>query len=178
MNEELTIQQDRMRFTKNTKSSRLAYLAILFNVLFFVSIYKVNHTAYYTWWMGVSIIYNLVFMLATFLASEGAKNYKPKFSLLLAALGIGQIIRIFLIPAMMHSVLVDEAVPVLEEEIRLFGYHISATVDNVVMPTGQYVRVILYLLASAVCLLVSAVVNKRKSRALADHIANLSLHQA
>ena len=46
------------------------------------------------------------------------------------------------------------------------------------MPTGQYVRVILYLLASAVCLLVSAVVNKRRSRALADHIANLSLHQA
>ena len=178
MNEELTIQQDRMRFTKNTTSSRLALIAIVFNVFFFVSIYKVNHNAYYTWWMGVSIIYNLVFMLAAFLASEGAKNYKPKFSVLLAVLGILQIVRIFLIPAMMHSTLADEAVPVLEEEIRIFGYHINATVDNVIMPTGQYLRVILYLVLSAACLLASAVINRRKSKALEAHIANLSLHQA
>ena len=38
MNEENTIRLDRMRYTKNTASSRLALLAILFDVLFFVSI--------------------------------------------------------------------------------------------------------------------------------------------
>ena len=178
MNEELTIQQDRMRFTKNTASSRLALLAIVFNVFFFISIYKVNQQAYYTWWMGVSIVYNLVFMLAAFLASEGAKNYKLGYSKLMIFLGIGQIVRIFLLPAAMHSRLVNEAVPVLEDEIRFLGYHIPVTVDNVVMPSAQYIRVVLYLVLSAVCLIAGAIINRRKSKALAAHIANLSLHQA
>ena len=40
MNDEKTIQLDRMRFTKNTMSSNLALLAILFDVLFFISIYE------------------------------------------------------------------------------------------------------------------------------------------
>ena len=34
------IRVDRMRFSKNTQSSRLALLAIVLNVLFFISIYK------------------------------------------------------------------------------------------------------------------------------------------
>jgi hypothetical protein len=50
--------------------------------------------------------------------------------------------------------------------------------DNVVMDTAQYFRVVLYLIASAVCLTAGAVINNRKSKALAAHIANLSLHQA
>ena len=83
MSEELMIKRDRMRFTKNTASSRLALLAIVLNVLFFVSIYKVNLSAYYTWLIGVSILYNLVFMLAAFLSSEGAKNYNIRYSFLL-----------------------------------------------------------------------------------------------
>ena len=39
MNEE-NIKLDRMRYTKNTTSSRLAILAIVFDVLFFISLYK------------------------------------------------------------------------------------------------------------------------------------------
>ncbi len=179
MNEELTtIQQDRMRFTKNTTSSRLALLAIVFNVLFFISIYKVNDRAYYTWMMGLSIVYNLVFMLAVFLSSEGVKNYKPKFSIVMILLAVGQIIRIFILPGTMHARLVNEAVPVLEDVIHVFGYNIPVTVDNVVMSSGQYIRVVLYLLLSAVCLFAGAIINRRKSKALAAHIANLSLHRA
>ena len=34
------IKVDRMRYSKNTQSSRLALLAIVLDVLFFVSIYK------------------------------------------------------------------------------------------------------------------------------------------
>ena len=81
-------------------------------------------------------------------------------------------------PAAMHSRLVNEAVPVLEDEIRFLGYHIPVTVDNVVMPSAQYIRVVLYLVLSAVCLIAGAIINRRKSKALAAHIANLSLHQA
>ena len=59
MNEDKLIQRDRMRFTKNTLSSGLALLAILFNVLYFVSIYKSDvGTYYYSILVGASIIYN------------------------------------------------------------------------------------------------------------------------
>lgn len=179
MSEELTtIQRDRMRFTKNTTSSRLALLSIVFNVFFFISIYKVNNSAYYTWLMGVSIVYNLVFMLAAFLSGEGVKNYKAKYSTLMILLAVGQVVRIFIYPVTMHSRLVNDAVPLLDDELRIFGYHIPVMVDNVVMPAGQYIRVILYLLLSAVCLFAGAIVNRRKSKALEAHIANLSLHRA
>ena len=46
MNEDKLIQRDRMRFTKNTLSSSLALLAILFNVLYFVSIYRSDVGSY------------------------------------------------------------------------------------------------------------------------------------
>ena len=80
MNEEQLIQRDRMRFTKNTLSSGLALLAILFNVLYFVSIYKSDvGSYYYNILMGASVLYNLIFMLVVFLSSEGVKSYKAAF---------------------------------------------------------------------------------------------------
>lgn len=159
MDENIFIQRDRMRYTKNTLSSRLALLGIVFNVLFFISIYKVNDKAYYTYWIGISILYNLVFMLAAFLASEGSKNYRPMYSLLLGVLGIGQIVRIFILPPMMRDKLVEDSVKAAE--------------GILVMPDDQYVRILIYLSASAVCLLASAVVNLIRSRQLAAHEASL-----
>ena len=83
MNDQM-IKQDRMRYIKNTTSSRLCYLAILLNVLYFVSIYKSDVGSwYYQILVGGSIVYNLLFMLMAFLASEGVKNYQEKFSYLL-----------------------------------------------------------------------------------------------
>ena len=68
---ETSVKLDRMRFTKNTTSSRLALLAIVFDVLFFISVYKSDvDTWYYTILIGASIIYNLVFLLAAFLADR------------------------------------------------------------------------------------------------------------
>lgn len=150
MSEESRIQQDRMRFTKNTISSRLVILAIVLNVLFFVSIYKVNDSAYYTWWIGISIVYNLLFMLIAFLCSEGVKNYNRNYSILLMILALGQIVRIWIYPAKMHDI----------------------------MPASQHTRVIVYLALSAACLLAGAVINLIKSRTLAAHIANLNLEKA
>ena len=77
MNDDRSVQLDRMRYTKNTASSRLALLAIVFDVLFFISIYKSDVGAYYyTMTIGGSIIYNLIFLLAAFLCSEGVKKYQ------------------------------------------------------------------------------------------------------
>ncbi len=188
MSEESWIQQDRMRYTKNTLSSRLALLAIVLNVLFFVSIYKVNDTHYYTALIGLSILYNLVFMLATFLASEGVKNYKIHFSILLMILAVGQIIRIFIIPSKMFATPIDDKIP-LGEIIKITetttplekGAEPIVTVtevENRVMETSQHIRVIVYLVLSAACLTASAVVNVLKGRALSAHIASLSLQKA
>ncbi len=181
MNEESMIRHDRMRFTKNTTSSRLALLAIVFNVLFFVSIYKVNNIEYYKWLMGISILYNLVFMLATFLASEGVKNYKIHFSILLIILAIGQIIRIFIYPSKMFNTPWDSKVPLGEtviEQITEGNTVKEIERENRVMESPQHIRMIIYLTLSAFCLLASAVINYLKSRALTAHIANLSMQKA
>ena len=88
MNEDRFIQRDRMRFTKNTLSSGLALLAILFNVLYFVSIYKSDvGSYYYNIRMGASVLYNLLFMLVVFLCSEGVKSYKSSFAWVLLVIG-------------------------------------------------------------------------------------------
>ncbi len=152
-----TIRQDRMRYIKNTISSRLCYLAILLNVLYFVSIYKSDVGSwYYQILVGGSIVYNLLFMLMAFLASEGVKNYQEKFSYLLYVLGALQIVRIFLIPMQAHTA-----------TVTVNG------AETVVMGNGQFIRVIIYLVGSAVCLIAAAVINQKKARALNSHLASL-----
>ena len=156
-NEERTIQRDRMRFIKNSLAANLAILGILFDVFYFVSICKSDvDTWYYTILIGASIVYNLVFMLAVFLSSEGVKNYKKHYSYLLAALGVFQIVRIFIIPARAHA-----AVTVVNGE----------TVS--VMQDGQFYRVAVYLILSAACLIASAAVNLVRCRELAEHLKTL-----
>ena len=158
MSEDRYTELDRMRFTKNTQSSRLALLAILFDVLFFVSVYKSDvENYYYTILIGASIIYNLVFLLATFLASEGVKNYKTGYSWLMIGLGVIQIARIFIIPLNAHNTMVA---------------------SGPVMDTFQFIRLIVYLVASAACLFLSAYINLQKSRALNAHVASLQGQQA
>lgn len=160
--EERTIQRDRMRFIKNSLSSNLAILGILFNVFYFVSIYKSDvDTYYYNILIGASIVYNLVFMLAVFLSSEGVKNYKRNYSYLLAVIGALQIGRIFIIPMGAHTA------------TTLVG---GETV--VVMQDGQFIRVLVYLIASAACLIASAVVNYIRCNELEAHLKSLGTQGA
>ena len=162
MNDEREVKLDRLRYTKNVASSRLAILAILFDVFFFVSLYKSDvGSYYYNILIGASILYNLIFMLAAFLASEGVKNYKPAFSYLLIALGLIQVARIFILPMRAHAA-----------TVTIKG------VTSQVMGDAQFVRVVLYLTVSAGCCLAGAVINLRKSRALAAHIASLQGQKA
>lgn len=156
--EDRTIQRDRMRFIKNSLSANLCYLGILLDVFYFVSIYKSDvDTYYYNYIIGISIVYNLAFMLAVFLSSEGVKNYKKGYSYLLAVIGLVQIVRIFIIPMNAHS---------------------ASTIVNgaevVVMQDGQFLRVVVYLIASAACLIVSAVVNYIRCSELEAHLKTLA----
>lgn len=158
-NEDRAITRDRMRFIKNSLSSNLALLAILFDVFYFVSIYQSDvDVYYYNYLIGLSIVYNLVFMLAVFLSSEGVKNYKRNYSYLLAAVGVFQIVRIFILPTRAHA---------------------ATTLVNgetvVVMQNGQFFWVVGCLILSAVCLLASAAVNYIRCRELSEHLESLGL---
>lgn len=160
--EDRNIQLDRMQYVKNTSSSRLCYLGILLNVLYFVSIYKSDVASwYYQILVGGSIVYNLLFMLMVFLASEGVKNYQTSYSTLLFALGAGQLARIFILPLQAHAAVV-----------KISGAEV------VVMQNPQFIRVVIYLAGSAACLIAAAVINLKKARALAAHLAAKSAGQA
>ncbi len=156
--EERAIRTDRMRFTKNSLSANLAILAIVFDVFYFVNIYQSNvGSYYYNYVIGISIIYNLIFMLAAFLSSEGVKNYKKNYSWLLLFLGVVQLVRIFIIPMNAHA-----AVTAI------------SGVDTPVMGDGQFITLIVLLVLSAVCLVGSAAVNYVKCVTLEAHMKTLA----
>ncbi len=151
------IKKDRMRYTRNKLSSSLVIVAILFDVFFFVSIYKSDvGTFYYNIIIGASIIYNLVFMLLAFLSSEGVKEYNEKYSYLLIVLGIIQFVRIFIIPFKAHNTIV-----------------VVSSVERRVMESGQFVRCIVYLVLSALCLLSAAIIGIIRSRELKEYLKTL-----
>ena len=159
---EQEIRLDRMRYVKNTASSRLCYLAILLNVFYFVSIYKSDVGSwYYQILIGASIVYNLLFMLMAFLSSEGVKNYQASYSKLLYGLGAGQIARIFILPLQAHQALV-----------KIGGAEVP------VMGNAQFIRVVIYLAGSAACLLAAGVINQSKCTALAGHLKTLEAKEA
>ena len=156
--EQKQIRLDRMRYTKHTRSSRLALLAIVFDVLYFVSIYSSDVGSwYYSLLIGASIVYNLLFMLMAFLSSEGVKSYRIGYAWLLIGLGIGQIIRIFILP-----------VQALNAEV------IISKVTYPIMEMPQFTYVVICLSLSAVCCLIAGIIGVIRSRTLNAYTASLS----
>lgn len=152
------IKKDRLRFTKNVLSSNLTLLAIVFNALYFVSIYRLDvGSYYYTWMTGISVVYNLLFMLAAFLSSEGVKAYKLGYSFVLLGLGAGQIIRILIIPAKAH-----------ETVISMNGEEIAAMGDS------QFTWVCVCLIASAALCIIAGIISFARTRTLTSYLAELS----
>ena len=155
--EELTIKRDRMRFTKDKFSANLVIMAIVFDCLYFVSIYQSDvGSYYYTWVIGASIIYNLLFLLTAFLASEGAKNRKTGYTGLLVGIGLMQIVRIFYLPAKAHAA-----------TVVVSGTELPAMAD------GQYLYVVACLAVSAVCCIVAAVTSHINNKNLAEHMKTI-----
>ena len=151
--EEKQIRTDRMKYTKNTVSSRFCYLAIALDVLFFINIYESDRGSwYYQILIGASIIYNLLFLLFTFLASEGVKNYHPGYTSLLYVLGGIQIIRVFILP-----------LQAMNTQIKI------ASNMEAVMGLPQGIRAIAWLVLSAACLILAGAVNLHKYTELKTH---------
>ena len=148
-----TLKKDRMRFKTNSLSSNLALLAVVLNVLYFVCIYKSDvSTYYYTYTIGLSVIYNLIFMLAAFLSSIGVKNYKINYSIILIVIGALQIVRIFGIPMSAFNTI-----------IQVDG------VDTRVMQEYQFIRTLVYLISSAALLIASGVIGIIRTKILENY---------
>ncbi len=144
------LKKDRLRYTKNKLSSNFALLSILFNIFYFVSIYKSDvGNYYYNILTGASIIYNLLFMLFTFLCSEGIKKYSFGYSVTLVIIGLLQIARIFYLPAKAHG-----AVIALDGE------------EKTVMENAQYLRVVTFLLISSAFAVIGGVIGIVRNRIL------------
>lgn len=157
INDDALMKKDRLRYTKNKLSANLTLLAIVFNALYFVSIYKSDvGSYYYKLVIGISVVYNLLFMLFAFLSSEGVKSYKLVYSFLLLALGAGQVIRIFILP------------------LRAKGDIITiGGAEQVVMGNGQFIRVCVFLIASAALCIAAGIIAFVKTRTLAAYQAEL-----
>ena len=157
---------DRMRYTKNTLSASLVYIAILFNVIYFINIYgsdiKYNvGVYYYQARMGISIVYNLLFMLAAFLSSEGVKSYHVPYHYFLIIIGAGQIVRVFLLPLKATK-----------------AVNVSDGITTQIMDADQFRLVAAYLIISGACCIIASVIGLIKCSELKTHEANLLKEQA
>lgn len=150
------IKLDRMRYVKDSAPSNLAILAVVFDILYFVLIYKINNEFFYNFSIGISVVVNLLFMLFGFWCSIEVKNYHGKFGFLMIFLGIVQIVRIFAFPMRAHG-----AVSVVGEQ----------TVQ--VMNNAQFITSIVYLVASAACMVCGGLLSMKNSKTLQDHLASL-----
>lgn len=135
------IKLDRMRYTKDTLSANLILVAIVLDALYFVKLYQQDVSDYYyKWWIGASVIYNLVFLLAAFLCSESVKARRTNMTGLLVVLSVMQFVRIGQIPAR-----IKDAVVVVGEE------------SKDVVSDGAYAFLVAMLVISGLCLALAAV---------------------
>ena len=157
MTQDIQIRLDRMRYTKDKMSANLVLLAIVLDALYFISIYQTDvGTYYYTWVIGASIVYNLLFMLMAFLASEGVKNRKNGYTALLIIIGLLQIVRIFYLPAKAQGaeVIINE-------------------ISHDVMTDGQYIYTVVCLALSGICCVIAAITSSINNKKLAEYMRSL-----
>lgn len=166
------IRLDRMQFNKNLFSSRICYLAILFNVLYFVTVYETNNVRFYEVLMGISVVYNLVFLLLCFLASEGVKNYKKSYGFLLLGLGVGQIVRIFILPAKMAQTLTS-IIYVKERQGRKMVDVAKEEIVPAALDPSKHTLIVIFLALSAACCLAAGAVAVMRSYALEKYKKSL-----
>jgi hypothetical protein len=92
------ISIDKMKYKNDNLAFSLTILGLLANVFYFFTLYRNNNNFYYSYLMGISVLYNLIFMLTVFLTAEEVKTYHRKYSIVLFIAGIIQILRIFYYP--------------------------------------------------------------------------------
>lgn len=135
------IQNDILRYKKNKFASTFALLGIVFDALYLMLFYSINASNLYKILLGLSVIVNLAVLLFGFFASEGIKNYERKFCIFLVILSLVQIVRIFIFP--LQGLRGD----------YLSGHYFGAELNS----TAMFIVLLVYLIASATCFMLSAV---------------------
>lgn len=141
------IAGDILNYKKNKLAATLALVGIAFSALYFCLLYALQSTTdgYFTstWKIGFSVILTLFSLLITFLASEGIKNYKKKFSIVLLVLAAIQVIRIFGLPL---------------EALRAGGGLNNGYFFTTITPAVAFTIATIWLVLSAASLVASAVI--------------------
>ncbi len=150
------VKLDRMRYVKDQTPSLMAILAIVFDVLYFVLIYKINNDYFYTFMIGASIVVNLLFMLFGFWCSIEVKNYHGNFGYVMIILGVLQIFRIFVYPMNAHN-----------------AKYLSGELMLPVMSDGQFMQSIIYLGVSAALMIVGGLMSIKNSGTLKKYLDSI-----
>ena len=146
------LHSDIMRYKTNKLPASLALLGIVFSCLYFCLLYGYKTPFFSMWKIGISVMLTLILLLVTFLASEGIKAYKKKFAIVLIILAVIQVIRMFGLP--LEALRYDSKLAATDVhalgELRYFGVDLSSGLS--------YTLLILWLAASAACLIAAAVI--------------------
>lgn len=140
---------EKMKYKKDKLSYALCLLGIVLNVFYFCALYKNNDQFYSTWKIGISVIYNLIFMLSTFLAAENIKNYNYKYSIFVFVIAILQVARIFIYP--------------------------KQALDAGALESSKYALITIYLCISATLLFASAIISFIKGFSLKKYVEKKEL---
>ena len=154
---EQIVANDILRYKKNKLASTLAILGLVFNCLYFLLLYAMPGSEFTTIYIGFSVMLTLIMLLMIFLSSEGVKGYNKKFSIVLLVLAAFQIVRIFYYPlkGIKNNLFVAaSAGQAGMNYIGYFGWYPSFTNPT---STVYFVLMLIYLVASAACLIGSAV---------------------
>lgn len=145
------LSSDIMRYKTNKLPASLALLGIVFSCLYFCLLYGYKTSFFSMWKIGISVMLTLILLLVTFLASEGIKAYKKKYSVVLLVLAVVQVVRMFGLP--FEALKYDSGLAATDAralEIRYFGVDLSSA--------ASYVILVIWLAASAACLVAAAVI--------------------
>lgn len=148
------IKADRMRYQPNRLSYWLCLLAILFDVCSFINIYG-NRVMISDFRIGLDVIINILFMLITFMYAENAKTYKKESSYFVLALGIIQILRIFFVP------------------LHYFSLPLPGDSKIMQMSSNDFIRNVIYMSLSGICLIVAAIICYIRSTILINHLRDI-----
>ncbi len=183
MNE--STKKDLLRYKKNSAAAILTYFAIIFDVLFFASLYSSDYgtstnadrtVVFYQWLIGISVVYNLLFLLAGFLCSEGVKNYKNGYSYVLIVMGVLQVARIFIIPAIAAFGSVERMFEVgifSDISVESAGVIEGLGITAPVIDQFKFYYMCCCLLASAALCIIAGVNSFIKSTTLQNYMAEL-----
>lgn len=150
MSNEEIIKNDILRYKKNKVGSSLALLGLVFNCLYFMLLYSFNSPEFYIIEIGVSVLLNLVLLLACFLSSESVKVYNRAYCIVLLVIAVLQIVRIWGLPLMgLNS---DAFKTTVNSQIvarDYFGFELSKS--------AAFTMLVVWLVLSSGCLIASAV---------------------